>query len=40
MEAFLRHPLPRVREWAEYEVQIANREADWFGQHDEEDGRI
>ncbi len=37
---FLTHPLRRVREWAQYEVESAEREAAWFRRYDEEAGRL
>jgi hypothetical protein len=40
MAPFLAHPLPRVREWAEYEVRSAEREAEFFRRYDEEDERL
>ena len=39
MEPFLTHELRRVREWAEYEILDEDRQAAWFREVDEEDGR-
>jgi hypothetical protein len=33
---FLDHPLPRIREWAQYEIDRAAHEADWWRVRDEE----
>jgi hypothetical protein len=40
MAPFLTHPLPRVREWAEYQVGSVEREAEFFRRCDEEDERL
>jgi hypothetical protein len=40
MAPFLAHPLPRVREWAKYEVRSAESEAEFFRRYDEEDERL
>ncbi|HEY1187464.1 MAG TPA: hypothetical protein VGE74_07385, partial [Gemmata sp.] len=34
--SFLAHPIPRVREWAEHEIQFANNQAAHWRQRDEE----
>lgn len=39
MDPFLRHPNPRVRAWAEFEVRSAEGEAEWHRQLDDEEGR-
>ncbi|HYH64750.1 MAG TPA: hypothetical protein VD866_08665, partial [Urbifossiella sp.] len=40
MSPFAAHPLRRVREWAAYEIDTADRHADWLRRDDEEDDRV
>ena len=40
MQPFANHPLRRVREWANYEVEREERDTKMFQKWDDEDGRV